>query len=104
MQVWQVAGVQWFRVLHHGRDDGPRDGLVHGLRGLRLDELPDRVVAMHSLQVGVVPQHFVGQVLGDAVFYVGEGLLVAGRVLVPLLRLFLFPKLFQFFYVSLKVR
>lgn len=49
---------------------------------------------MHSLEVGVVPQHLVSQVLGDLFVDVGNGALLGGGELVPfLLLLLLLPQL-----------
>jgi hypothetical protein len=71
VQVGQSVGVDRLLLLHDGSYHWTQDGLADHLGRLRLQQTPDGHVAVHSLQVGVVTQHLVGQVLGYLLVNVG---------------------------------
>lgn len=89
MQVGQRVGVHGLLLPHHSRDHWPENGLVHHPCGLGLQQLPDRYVAVNPLHVGIVPQHLIGQILGDLFLHIGQRTLLGSRVFVPFLLLIL---------------
>ncbi len=98
MQVRQCIGVDGLLLLHDSSDHWAHDGLADDLGRLCLQESADGDVAVYSLEVGVVAQDFVCDVLGDAFVDVGDGALLSGGKLVPLLLLrLLIPQLFDLF-------
>ena len=72
VQVGQVVGVEGLGLLHDGGDDRARDGFMDGLGCFSLNEFSDGGIAVHALEVGVVPQHFVCQILCDFLLNIGE--------------------------------